>query len=91
MTTAYPAGLDAFATRANGGIINAAHVNDLGDALESVEATLGINPQGSAASVDARLDAAETSITGKADAAATTAALTAVVGTAAGLALVFGA
>jgi hypothetical protein len=43
--------------------------------IEAIAATLGINPQGVAATVGARLGAVETAVSGKADSSSTTAAL----------------
>ena len=67
MASDYPGGLDSFDTIAAdkktsdavGGRTHRQMHNDLGDAIEAVQAELGVNPSGSAATVVARLDAAE--------------------------------
>lgn len=61
MTTAYPGGLDSLKTNINGDTDTLATVphdaqhNNANAAINAIEATLGINPQGSAATVAARL------------------------------------
>src|SRR3712207_5444009 len=62
MTTLYPGALDTFPTRSDGAgnAIPASDHNDKADAIEAVEATLGLNPHGSFATVKARLDQALT-------------------------------
>lgn len=60
MPTAYPAGLDTLPTNhvdSIGEIIHAIDVNNLADAVNKVEAELGVLPKGTFASVRARLDA----------------------------------
>ena len=63
MASSYPSGLDSFSTIATdkllsdavGGRTHRAMHNDLGDAIEAVQAELGTNPSGQAATVAARL------------------------------------
>lgn len=56
MSSAYPASLDAFSTsHASGQTITAATVNDLADAINKIEAELGIAPSGGYATLLARL------------------------------------
>ena len=68
----FPAGLDAFTNPAANtdldslAIPHAASHGALNDAVEAIQATLGTNPQGSAATVRARLDAIIPSQTGNA-------------------------
>lgn len=61
MPSSYPGALDTFATdKANATAAvddHPPHHNDLADAVNKVEAELGTNPKGSAATVKARLDA----------------------------------
>jgi hypothetical protein len=58
MSSSYPGSLDAFATnRTSGQTIQASTDNDHSDAINKIEAELGIGPSGSAATVKARLDA----------------------------------
>lgn len=59
MTTAYPGAVDVFTTRAAQGVIASSHINDLQDAVAAVQAALGVNPKGSAATVAARIAAVE--------------------------------
>lgn len=67
MGSDYPAGLDSFDTidagkktsDAVGGRTHRDMHNDLGDAIEAVQAELGTNPSGSDATVAARLTAIE--------------------------------
>jgi len=60
MASAYPGGLDSFPTnRADGTVMATNHPgdhNNLADAVNKIEATLGVDPQGSFATVVARLD-----------------------------------
>lgn len=66
MASAFPGGLDNFATnRTDGTAMVTTHPadhNDANDALNKIEAELGINPSGSYSTVLARLDALTTSI-----------------------------
>jgi len=65
MATAYPGGLDTFTAVAGGqqgtpsadGRVHSARHNDVEDAVEAVQAELGLNPSGASATVVARLDA----------------------------------
>lgn len=73
MTTSYPGGLDDFAeittqkqNQAVGGRDHRQMHNDLGDAVEAIQAELGTDPAGSEATVKARIAAAESAISGKA-------------------------
>jgi hypothetical protein len=67
MASAYPAALDSFATNRADGTANAttqaADHNNYADAINKAEAELGTNPSGSDATVAARLDRVETSVT----------------------------
>jgi len=60
MASVYPTGLDAFSTgRTNATVMTTTHPadhNDANDALNKIEAELGINPSGTQATVVARLD-----------------------------------
>lgn len=69
MATSYPSGLDSFTaiTTENqsdsvGGRTHKAMHNDVNDAVEAIEAELGVDPAGSEATVVARLDALDTSV-----------------------------
>lgn len=61
MPSAYPTGLDSFATSRTDITLNlttqAADHNNYADAINKIEAELGINPSGASATVVARLDA----------------------------------
>lgn len=62
MATNYPAGLDAYAAHVdNVTTVIAAHVNDPSDAIEAIEAELGLDPAGAEATVVARLEYIENS------------------------------
>jgi hypothetical protein len=72
VTTAYPAGLDAFTNPSGVSNLNdapvlhsAAHSN-LNDAVEAIEAELGLLPKGGSASVRARLDGIDTALAARA-------------------------
>ncbi|MFZ1361471.1 MAG: hypothetical protein WAS05_00855 [Candidatus Nanopelagicales bacterium] len=78
MATSYPGGLDEFdpltpgpsgskQSQIIGGRSHAEHHNDLGDAVEAIQAELGTDPAGSSDTVKARIAAAETAISGKAN------------------------
>lgn len=60
MASAYPSGLDAFATsRTNATAMTTTHPadhNDANDAINKIEAELGTDPSGAQATVRARLD-----------------------------------
>lgn len=86
MTTAYPSGLDSWTNPT--GVSNlsdvpvlhsAAHAN-LNDAVEALEAELGLLPKGGSASVRARLDALDTTVAAKALASRTISAGTGLTG-----------
>jgi hypothetical protein len=55
MASAYPGAIDTFTTKATGEVVEAAHVNDLQNAIVAVQTELGADPAGSAATVLARL------------------------------------
>ena len=60
MASSYPGGLDNFATNKTNATVtvndHAAHHNDLADAVNKIEAELGVDPAGGSATVAARLD-----------------------------------
>jgi len=64
MTTAYPGALDVLTNPASGDVLtgHASQHANVNDAVESIEATLGTNPQGGSASVKARLDALDSTV-----------------------------
>lgn len=68
MTTAYPGGLDAFTNPTgadNLGTASVTHASqhaNANDAIEAIEAELGVLPKGSSASVRARLDALDVTV-----------------------------
>jgi hypothetical protein len=55
MASSYPGAVDSFTTKATGETVEAAHVNDLQNAIVAVQTELGADPAGSAATVLARL------------------------------------
>lgn len=55
MASAYPGAIDSFTTKATGETVEAAHVNDLQNAIVAVQTELGADPAGSAATVLARM------------------------------------
>lgn len=60
MASLYPGSLDSLPTsRVTGNVIPASDHNDTADAVNKIEAELGTNPKGSAASVRARMEALE--------------------------------
>ena len=64
MASNYPSGLDSFTNPAgtdnlSAGIGHAAQHANANDAIEAIESTLGLNPQGASATVKARFDAIE--------------------------------
>ena len=72
MSSAFPGGLDNFTNPTASDTLDSAtvphadqHAN-VNDAIEAVQSTLGTNPQGSSATVKARLDALDTTVAGKA-------------------------
>lgn len=63
MSSAYPGALDAFLTnRLSGDTIQAATDNDHSDAINKIEAQLGIDPSGIHSTVKARLDSVDTEL-----------------------------
>ena len=66
MASAYPGGLDSFATNKADATTtptdHPGHHNDLADAVNKIEAELGVDPAGAEATVVARLDAIDTSL-----------------------------
>jgi acid phosphatase family membrane protein YuiD len=69
MPSNYPGGLDTLATNKADATTSATdhptHHNDLADAVNKIEAELGIDPSSSEATVAARLAAIDTAVTGK--------------------------
>lgn len=73
MASSYPGGLDSFGTPAPtdsqsvpvGGRTHSQSHGDLGDAVEAIEAELGLAPSGAAATVVARLDSLDATVGGK--------------------------
>lgn len=55
MSTSYPGAVDSFPARSNGQTIQAAHVQNLQDAVAAIETELGTNPSGAATSVASSL------------------------------------
>ena len=56
MSTVYPSAVDSYTTKVNGvDTPDAAHVNNLQDAVVAIETELGVDPAGSSATVSARL------------------------------------
>ena len=74
--SSYPASLDTFATKADGAghYVYASYFNDLQAAITAIQATLGVNPQGSFGTVAAALTAGGTGPTGPTGPAGTTGA-----------------
>jgi len=72
MSTSYPGALDSFVNPTATDTLDSATVphatqhGDANDAIEAIQVTLGINPQGSSASVVARLTALDSTVAGKA-------------------------
>jgi hypothetical protein len=68
MATAYPSGIDDFTNPTSTDTLNSISVPhasqhaDLNDAVEAIETTLGTDPQGSEATVSARIGALETTV-----------------------------
>jgi hypothetical protein len=68
MATAYPGGIDDFTNPTSTDTLNSISVPhasqhaDLNDAVEAIEATLGVNPQGSESTVSARVGALEATV-----------------------------
>lgn len=87
MPSSYPAGYDSLAKPgASTNEDDAGFEHDVvhtraAEAIEAVQAELGLDPAGAAATVRARLDALDTTVAAKADAAATTSALATKAGT----------
>lgn len=86
MTTAYPAGLDSFTNPTPASNLNDVPVlhsslhSNVNDAVEAIEAELGLNPRGASATVKARLDALDTTVAAKALASRTISAGTGLTG-----------
>lgn len=60
MTTSYPGGIDSYTTKVNGvDTPDAAHINNLQDAVAAIETELGTDPAGAVATVSARIAALE--------------------------------
>jgi hypothetical protein len=68
MATVYPGAIDNFTNPTSSDTLNSVTVphatqhSDLNDAVEAIEATLGIDPQGGSATVVARLNANDTAV-----------------------------
>jgi hypothetical protein len=68
MATAYPGAIDNFTNPTSSDTLNSVTVphatqhSNLNDAVEAIEATLGIDPQGGSATVVARLNANDTAV-----------------------------
>jgi len=72
MASSFPGGLDNFTNPTASDALDSAtvphadqHAN-ANDAIEAIESTLGVNPQGGSATVVARLDAVDSTVSGKA-------------------------
>ena len=62
MASNYPSSADALSNPASGDALSTGHAAqhaNANDAIEAIESTLGLNPQGASATVKARLDAIE--------------------------------
>ncbi len=62
MASSYPSSADALSNPASGDALSTGHAAqhaNANDAIEAIEATLGLNPQGGSATVKARLDVIE--------------------------------
>jgi len=74
MASSYPGGLDNFTNPSASDTLDSATVphadqhGNANDAIEAIESTLGVNPQGSSATVVARLTALDSTVAGKAPA-----------------------
>ena len=72
MASSFPGGLDNFTnptatdTLDSATVPHAAQHSNANDAIEAIESTLGVNPQGSSATVVARLTALDSTVAGKA-------------------------
>jgi len=72
MASAFPGGLDSFTNPTATDTLDSATVphadqhSNANDAIEAIESTLGVNPQGGSATVVARLGALDTTVAGKA-------------------------
>jgi hypothetical protein len=68
VTTAYPGGIDAFTNPTSGddldsvGVVHSAQHANLNDAVEAIEAELGVTPSGASATVAARFTALDATI-----------------------------
>lgn len=58
MATSYPGALDVFPVYVAGGPNHAGVHTDVGDAIEAIQAELGVNPSGNSATVADRLNTA---------------------------------
>ena len=71
MASSYPGGLDAFTNPSASDTLDSATVphadqhSNANDAIEAIESTLGVNPQGGSATVTARLTALDSTVSGK--------------------------
>ena len=71
MASSYPGGLDAFTNPSASDTLDSATVphadqhSNANDAIEAIESTLGVNPQGGSATVVARLTALDSTVSGK--------------------------
>lgn len=71
MASSYPGGLDAFTNPTASDTLDSATVphadqhSNANDAIEAIESTLGVNPQGGSATVVARLTALDSTVAGK--------------------------
>lgn len=78
MATSYPGGIDAFTnptatdSLASATVPHATQHANANDAIEAIETELGTNPKGASASVKARLDTLDTTVSGKAPSASPT-------------------
>lgn len=64
MATNFPTALDTFTARSDGQTIDAAHVNDLQDAVAAVQAKVGADGSAAPTSLDYRVDALESAAGG---------------------------
>lgn len=65
MASSYPGSLDALSNPAGTDLLSTGHAaqhGNVNDAVEAVQSTLGVNPQGGAATVAARITAVETQV-----------------------------
>lgn len=81
----YPDDLDAFTNPQSGDLIRSAHVGDLNDAVEALEAKVGADNSADAASHDYKIDALETAVASKQAADADLTTIAAIDSTASGV------